>query len=107
MMSVRGMSSDETTSDEGSELSKPRAAEVPYMRVIGDPVENSLHSRCRLLSRSVPTGVRVLAPFRPSDPGHSANAARPFAHHVTGHAVRRNRFRSANASRCGHDAAQA
>src|ERR1700704_1116738 len=28
-------------------------------------------------------------------------------HHITGHAVRRNRFRSANASRCGHDAAQA
>ena len=28
-------------------------------------------------------------------------------YHITGHAVRRNRFRSVNASRCGHDAVQA
>jgi uncharacterized protein YciI len=27
-------------SDEGSELSKPSAAEVPYMRVIGEPAVN-------------------------------------------------------------------
>jgi hypothetical protein len=35
--------SSETTSDEGSELSKPSAAEVPCMRVIGGPAVNSLH----------------------------------------------------------------
>ena len=32
---------------------------------------------------------------------------RPCTHHITGLAVRRNRFRSANASRFGHDAEQA
>ena len=41
---------DKATSDEGSELSKPSAAEVPHMRVIGEPAVNSLHNRCRLLA---------------------------------------------------------